>query len=177
MEYKKIDVLEHSREILTGIKGGALLMTEHEGRRNAMTISWGGLTIVWGKTCMEVYVRRSRYSKVLLDATGAFTVSIPHGEFDPKILSYCGSKSGRDGDKIAALGLTPTEAQTNGVAGTRELKINIECRVICAREQTIETLDQWIIDRFYPAGGSSHAMADDYHTVYCGEVVDAYVVE
>ena len=41
----------------------ALLMAEKDGKANGMTISWGGMGVMWGKNVAFVFVRDSRYTK------------------------------------------------------------------------------------------------------------------
>lgn len=54
---------------------------------------------------VSVSVRKSRHSYKPIHATGEFTVNIPRVS-DLEIVKYCGTKSGRDGNKFKALGLT-----------------------------------------------------------------------
>ena len=89
-----------------------------------------------------------------------------------KILSYCGSKSGRDTDKIADLGLTLVEPSVISVPAIKELPLTLECRVIYKRHQDSNAIPQEIKDRFYPAN-----TPDDYHTAYYGEIVAAYIAK
>ena len=102
---RSIDVIEHAGEIMKKVNDAVLLTTKKDGQVNAMTISWGGMAIEWGKPLFITYVRESRFTKEFLDATGEFTVNLPMGEFDKKITAVCGAKSGRDMDKVAELGI------------------------------------------------------------------------
>lgn len=73
---------------------------------NTMTVSWGSLGVLWNKPVATVYVRPQRYTLEFLNREANFSLCT----FDEKYheaLSYCGSHSGRDGDKIKASGLTP----------------------------------------------------------------------
>ena len=81
-----------------------LLAAGDEQQSNAMTIGWGGIGTLWGKTAVTVYVAEMRYTKEFLDRAEYFTVmAFPEDRKD--VLEYMGTKSGRDGDKAAALGL------------------------------------------------------------------------
>ena len=78
---------------------------------NSCTVSWGSLGNIWGHaghSCpiVTVYVHPARYTSEFLRDSDIFTVSF-YPESCRKALSYIGSHSGRDGDKIAAAGLTP----------------------------------------------------------------------
>ena len=77
-----------------------------------MTASWGGLGVMWGKNVAVTVLRPQRYTKEFIDQSESFTLSFYDDTFK-KDLSYLGSVSGRDEDKIAKTRLTPTDA--NGI--------------------------------------------------------------
>lgn len=73
---------------------------------NTMTISWGGLGTLWRRPVATVYVKKNRYTFEFMEQNDYFTVSF-YPEAQRRALSLLGSTSGRDGDKVAAAGLTP----------------------------------------------------------------------
>lgn len=73
---------------------------------NTMTISWGGLGTLWRRPVATVYVKKNRYTFEFMEQSDYFTVSF-YPEEQRRALSLLGSTSGRDGDKVAAAGLTP----------------------------------------------------------------------
>lgn len=97
---------------------------------NSCTVSWGSLGNIWGHaghSCpiVTVYVHPARYTSEFLRDSDIFTVSF-YPESCRKALSYIGSHSGRDGDKIAAAGLTPV---TMGQGVTfREANLTFLCK-------------------------------------------------
>ena len=118
---EKIDVTEYAPTILRELPKGVLLTARAGGRANPMTIGWGTLGVEWGKPLFVAYVRSSRFTYGLIEKSGEFTVSVPMraGEKDhdrriSQILAVCGSKSGRDLDKVAELGLTLVEGEEVG---------------------------------------------------------------
>lgn len=169
-----INPLEHATEILQGVQKGVLLTTKQGDRVNAMTISWGNLGIEWGKPLFTAFVRQHRFTKEFLDATHEFTVNISVGEFDKNIIAVCGSKSGRDMDKIADLGLTLEDSEVVAAPGIRELPLTLECRVRYIQDQDLSALNEEDVEKWYPADESGFR---DYHTVFCGEIVAAYVIK
>lgn len=171
---QKIELFDYASEILKALPTGVLLTTQAGGRPNTMTIGWGTLGIEWGLPIFTVFVRESRYTRRLLDENPEFTINVPHGAVDRKILSFCGTKSGRDVDKFAALGLTPAEPEVIRVPGIRELPLTLECRVIYRQPQPEGLLPPAQLERFYPqdAGG-----ARDLHVAYYGQVVSAYLLD
>ena len=136
------------------------------GRWNTMTVSWGFLGILWNKPCVHVVIRPQRYTREFLDACDTFTVSAFDAPFHGA-LSVLGSHSGRDGDKVAAAGLTPMA--TPGVAAPtfQEARLTFACRkrfrqpMDPASFLDPETLSTWYPDR-------------DYHIEYIGEILAAY---
>lgn len=171
---RMIDPLEHATEILQGVQKGVLLTTKHGDRVNSMTISWGTLGIEWGKPLFTAFVRQHRFTKEFLEATGEFSVNIPVGEFDKNIIALCGSKSGRNMDKIAELGLTLEDPEVVATPGIRELPLTLECKIRYVQDQDLRSLDPGDIERWYPTDETGFR---DFHTVFCGEIVAAYVIE
>ena len=169
-----IDPFDYAGEFAKNMGRGILLTTKANDRVNTMTIGWATLGIQWGKPICIVFVRQSRHTKPMLDETGEFTVNIPLGEFDKNILSICGTKSGRDMDKIAQLGLTLEEGQTVDVPGIQELPLTLECKVIYKQKQDLSAIPENILNRYYPADETGF---QDYHYAYYGEIVNAYLIE
>lgn len=182
---EKIDVWEQAPRILGVLKRGVLLTTAAEGKVNAMTIGWGTLGIEWGKPVFVAYVRTSRHTHELLDKAGEFTVNVPLATGDAEkdarvreILATCGSKSGRDLDKVAACGLTLVDGEEVGVPAVAELPLTLECRVIYRRDQDVSLLPDALREHNYPeAKGPEAPLANRcLHTEYYGQIVSAYVL-
>lgn len=169
---KKINVFDYAGQICESMKSGILLTTRNENTLNTMTIGWGSIGIEWGKPVFTAYVRDSRYTREFLDKWGEFTVNIPMRQIDKKIISFCGTKSGREVDKFQELGLTREEPEVISVPGIRELPLTLECRVLFRNVQDESRLPEEIQSRFYSA-----INAKDYHIAYYGEIVSAYIIE
>ena len=86
-------------------KEWALLTAGNKQESNTMTISWGGVGVLWGKNVVYVFVRDSRYTKKLIDAGDFFSLTFVSDQYR-NALNYCGSHSGRNEDKIANAGLS-----------------------------------------------------------------------
>ena len=166
---KIIDAFDYAGDICKAMKKGILLTTKVDDVVNTMTIGWGTMGIEWGRPMFVAYVRESRYTHEMIEKCGEFTVNIPIGSVDTKILSVCGTKSGRDMDKIKELGLTLVEPENISVPGIKELPLTLECKVLYRMEQTLDTIPQDIIDKYYPNG--------DFHYAYYGQIVGAYIAE
>lgn len=171
---KEINVWDYAGHIAQKMSKGILLTTKADGKVNSMVIGWGMLGIEWGKPVFIAYVRQSRYTKELLDKNGEFTVNIPLESLDKEILSVCGTKSGRDMDKIAQLGLTEVSGQSVSVPALKELPLTLECKVIYKQDQVLGDIDAQSKARYYAPGTANEG---DYHTAYYGEITQAYIVE
>ena len=176
---REIEVFDYAGEIMKGVKAGVLLTTKVEDKVNTMTISWGTLGIEWNKPIFTVFVRGNRFTKEQLDKNPQFTINIPVGEFDKNILGVCGTKSGRNVDKISELNLTLEESNNISVPGIKELPLTLECRVIYKQEQDKNAITEENKKTFYPqdVDSSYHGANNDFHTAYYGEIIGAYIIE
>ena len=171
---KEVNVWDYAGQIMEHINSGILLTTKADGQVDTMTIGWGTIGVQWGKPIFIVFVRESRYTKQLLDKNGEFTVNVPLGQVDKNILQVCGTKSGRDMDKIGALGLTLEEGETVSVPAIKQLPLTLECKVIYKQDQEPSAIFPEYDARYYAKGTRNEG---DYHTAYYGEITAAYIVE
>lgn len=176
---KEINAFDYAREIVSAIGKGILLTTKSGEKVNTMTIGWGTLGVEWGRPIFTAFVREGRFTRRMLDESMEFTVNVPLGEIDRNILGYCGTKSGRDTDKISALGLTLEASEAVGAPGIKELPLTLECKVIYRQLQDRTAIPEDIRARNYPEDkDSSNPGANrDYHIAYYGEIVKAYIIE
>lgn len=109
----------------------------------------------------------------MLDATGEFTISVPDKNTDPQILSYCGTRSGKDTDKIQNLHLTLVEPEQIHAPAIKELPLTLECQVLYSQDQEFDRLPEAIQKRYYPAQAKDQ---HDVHTMYIAKIVKAYQI-
>ena len=166
--YKKIDLYEHMNKIIKELSAGVLLTTKKDGKVNTMTIAWGAVGIEWEKPLFIALVRESRHTFSMLES-GEFTVNIPVDGSAKKTLGYCGTKSGRDTDKIADMGLTLVDGLKVSVPAIKELPLTLECKILYQQKQNEAAIPEEIRQRMYADG--------DYHTMFYGEIVEAYILE
>jgi len=146
-------------------KGGLLLVSlDEKGKANPMTVGWGTIGSVWGKPMWLVLVRPSRYTYPCIEQTGDFTVNVPPPDLAEAVL-HCGTVSGRDEDKLAALGLTASGSRTVNSPVIDQCLIHYECRVVHANDIVPGNLASEIQTGAYTSG--------DYHRVYWGEILAA----
>lgn len=143
-----------------------LLAAGNKEKSNAMTIGWGGIGTLWGRTALTVYVAEKRYTKQFMDKAEYFTV-MAFGPEHAEVLRYMGTKSGRDGDKAKALGLH-TAYTANGTPYYTEATMVIECKIMYAAPFNPDGFKSDVPKNMYrnfPAG---------IHSMYIGEVVGAW---
>ncbi|MEN6369795.1 MAG: flavin reductase family protein [Thermotogota bacterium] len=151
--------------------GGAFLVSiDTSGRPNPMTIGWAQVGIVWGRSILTVYVRKSRYTHSCIRSAKSFTVSVPRAGGFSAELALCGSKSGRELDKMRAAGLVALPGRSVDTPVVGGCALYYECRVVARTQQELPDFEAGdIVERFYPKG--------DSHLAVCGEILSAYVVD
>ncbi len=126
---------------------------------NTMTANWGSMGYLWHKPVIFIFVRPHRYTFEFIENSEYFTCSFFDEKYRSK-LSFCGTYSGRDCDKIAETGITPFKT-INGI-GFEEARIVIECRKIYAQD----LLSECFIDNSFKV----HYPENDFHRMYIGEI-------
>lgn len=170
---KIVDAFDYAGHICKAYKPGILITAKVGDKVNPMTIGWGTMGVEWGRPIFVAYVRESRFTRQMLDESREFTVNIPMGEVDKNILAVCGTKSGRDMDKIAELGLHLEKSEQVAAPGIRELPLTLECKVLYRLEQPTFTIPQDIQDRYYPVDDKGQ---QDFHYAYFAQIVNAYLI-
>ncbi len=132
---------------------------------NMMTASWGGLGVLWNKNVSYIVIRPSRHTFGFIEKSGFYTISFLGGEHR-KTLNFCGSKSGRDVDKMHVDGLSPV----NGPSGTvyfSEARLVLVCKKIYFQDLDPAHFLDPAIESNYPD--------KDYHRMYVGEIAHCLV--
>lgn len=179
---REINPLDYANDILKSLPKGVILTSEAEDCVNAMTIGWGTIGIEWGIPIFTAYVRTGRFTHELIERTGEFTICVPYGEkFSKeaaKAVGFCGSRTGRDVDKLAKAGVHLVEADTVRPPAIKELPLTLECRVVFSQEQSIKNISSRF-KKFYPEGVDSANVGcnEDPHVAYYGEILKAYIIE
>lgn len=147
-------------------KHALLLAAGDSASSNAMTIGWGGIGTLWGRTALTVYVAEKRYTKQFMDQAQYFTVMAFDKEH-ANVLQYMGSKSGRDTDKARDMNLH-TAFTANGTPYYTEAQMVVECRIMYAAPFDPQHFKDSVPKRMYSNFSAG------IHTMYIGEVVGAW---
>lgn len=143
-------------------KEWALVTAGDKVKQNTMTISWGGMGVLWGKNVVYVFVRDSRYTKEFIDNGNFFSLTFLGNEYRDA-LNFCGSHSGRDCDKISKAGLTV--GNKIGIPYIDEGNLVFLCEKLSAtRIEPDSFLTKDIEKKWYADG--------DLHTMYIAEIIE-----
>lgn len=149
------------------------LITASDGEKwNTMTASWGTLGVLWGRPVAMVFVRDSRYTYEFMEKAEGFTCSF-FGPNRKETLKYCGSKSGRNTDKIKDTELMPViiEAPDGHSERITFSDANMVFSCTIAAKMPFHP-DQFVLKKEIEASYPEK----DYHTVYIG-FIDRILVQ
>lgn len=168
---RKFDVKELNDNVFETIGKEWLLVTAgSKDKMNMMTASWGCLGWLWNKPVAVVFIRPERFTHELIEENEYMTLSfLGHSEEARKIYNFCGTKSGRNLDKVQATGLTPVSLESGNVA-YEQARLTLECRKLYKDSMTAEKfIDQDLLPWYGAKGG--------FHDVYVMEITHAYAAE
>ena len=142
-----------------------LVCAGNRDKSNALTIGWGALGTLWGHSTntVTVYVAEKRYTHEFMENSDYFTIMTFK---DQNVLRYMGIRSGRNGDKAAALGLHVAYTE-NGTPYYEEAECVIECKKMYTQEFDPANFNDEVPRNFYDGFSAG------YHTLYIGKVVKA----
>lgn len=158
---KEINVRELKDNFVKMISNDwALLTAGKSDDFNTMTVSWGGIGELWNKDVCFVFVRPQRYTYEFMEKNDYFSLSFFGGEYK-KELGICGSKSGRDIDKIAETGFIPVDL--GEAVGFEQAKVTVVLKKLAYQDMKPDGfLDETIMKNY---------VNNDFHRVYVGEIV------
>ena len=134
---------------------------EKSGEIGTMTASWGCFGELWNKPVFICYIRPQRNTYGL--AANAERLSLCF--FDEKYrdqLKFCGTKSGRNTDKVKETGLTPAFTE-DGVPYFEEARLVLVCKKLYAQDLNESSIIEEAV--------KSNYNGDDYHRMYVSEIV------
>lgn len=140
-QYDRIEASDLPDNVFDLIGKQWMLVTAgNKNSYNTMTASWGGFTYVWERPATIAYIRDSRYTYGFLQQEESFTLSFFTEQYRGA-LRICGTKSGRDTDKVKEAGLTPIETPA-GLMSFGEARMIIECKKILVQELDYSNLTE-----------------------------------
>ncbi len=158
--FKSIDpeVINDNPFTLIG-KDWMLITAGTKGSFNTMTGAWGGLGVLWERKICFCVIRPTRYTYEFMERSPFYTITFLEGQHRD-VLKYCGTKSGRDVNKVAETGLTPIFDKN--VVYFAEGRLVLVCRKLYYQDLMPDHFLDPVIEEFYPL--------KDYHRMYVGEI-------
>ena len=160
--FLEIDIRDVKKNLTKAISDEWMLISAGDAHKsNMMTASWGLTGELWFRDVAVCFIRPQRYTLEFVEQNDTFALSF-FGTGEKQALSLCGSKSGREVDKIKETGLTPV--YSDGTVYYEQAKLVLICKRIAVSEVTPQNiLDKTVLERCYPE--------KDYHKVFVGEIV------
>jgi flavin reductase (DIM6/NTAB) family NADH-FMN oxidoreductase RutF len=167
-KFKEIKPEELDKNVFQLIgKDWMLITAEKDNKVNTMTASWGGFGVMFNKNVVSIVLRPQRYTKEFVDSSDTFSLTFLDESFR-KQLSYLGTTSGRDEDKISKSNLTVNHLDNTPYF--EEGNLIIICKKIYAQTLNPDCFIASELDeKWYPQ--------KDYHTFYMAEIEKILVKE
>lgn len=165
---KRIDPYHADESVFRLLDKDWMLITAgNAGHFNTMTASWGGFGILWNQPVAYIFVRPSRFTFQFLEQYECFTLCF-FGPDYRDILNFCGSRSGKDTDKIAETGLIPVET-AKGNIWFQDARLVFECTKLYFQDLQPGNFLHSKIESNYPL--------KDYHRMYIGKIENSWIKE
>lgn len=163
----KIDPKQIDENVIRLIGSQWMLVTAgNPAHFNTMTASWGGLGFLWNRPVAFVFIRPQRYTFPFAEENSGLTLSF-FGEEYRDALKICGSRSGRDTDKVAEAGLTCLELLRAGMSLSVRRRWCWSAASFTPKCSGPEAFAlPGILEQWYPTG--------DLHKMYVVEIVNVW---
>lgn len=146
----------------------ALVTSGNKDSFNTMTVSWGGVGIMWGKPSAFTFIRPQRYTFEFTEKNEYYTMCFFDEKYS-KALQFCGSKSGRDYDKVKETGLTSAFTE-DGIPYFEEAKLVLVCKKAYSQFLTEESFeDKTNVSKWYEQ--------KDFHKMYISEIKEVMIAD
>ena len=166
--YVKIAPTEIPGNIIERVSEEWMLITSgNKESYNTMTAGWGGLGTLWSTPVAFMAVNNTRYTYEFLQKNDIYTLTFFDGE-QKEAMTYLGSHSGRDGDKVAQSGLTPMETPLGSMSFGQGTMI-LECRKMYENKLDPKSIFDDQIAAGYLKNDGQH------HVLFFGEIVNVWV--
>lgn len=178
---RKIEIKDLNDNFFEAIGKEWMLVTAGDKDNfNLMTASWGGIGWLWNKPVAFVFIRPERHTFQFSEQSERMTLSFLGMDKEAReIYKVCGSKSGRDINKVEAceLKVVPTEQGDVTYDGAR---LTLVGRKLYADDlkpecfMNADTREKW----YRSTGNDSNAdkgITNGYHKMYVIEITEAYM--
>ena len=160
-EFIKIDFQTLEINVFTKLDKEWMLITAgDQSSFNTMTASWGGFGILWHKNVCFCFIRPTRHTFQFIEKYRHFTLSFFPEKYRDA-LNICGSKSGRDSNKVAEAKLSPQRDESGSIY-FKEANLVFSCEKIYYQDL--------LPQHFLAPDINTHYPLKDFHRMYVGEI-------
>ena len=170
-KYEKLQPSDLSDNVIKLIGKGWMLVTAGKKESyNTMTASWGGIGYIWERPSSFIFIRESRYTYQFLQQEESYTLSFFSDDYK-NALKICGTRSGRDTDKVKEAGLTFLETPS-GLISFEEARMIIECK-----KMLVQPLDYSNLTEAYKTKIMEETYNDEpvKHQQFISEIINIWV--
>ena len=121
--------------------------------------------VLWRKPVVNIYIRPTRFTYDFTEKYPLFTLCF-FDESYRKVLSYCGTHSGRDTDKVKSCNLTPLISEYGSIY-FQEARLVFECKKLYYSDLNPVRFSDNSIKDHYPL--------EDYHRYYTAEILNCFI--
>lgn len=178
---RKIDVRELKDNFFEAIGKEWMLVTAGTTDHfNLMTASWGGIGWLWNKPVAFVFIRPERYTFEFAEQSDCMTLSfLGMSKEAREIYKICGTKSGRDMNKVESCGLSVEATEQGGVA-YQQARLTLVGRKLYADDLKPDGfVDTELLGRWYSSSEEAKKLdsgiTNGLHKMYVIEITGAYV--
>lgn len=164
--FKEISTYKIEENVIDLIAKQWMLITAgNKDSYNTMTAAWGGFGFLWNTPVAYIFIRPQRFTFEFAENNDDFTLSFFEKKYK-NILSYCGTHSGKEVDKVKETGLTVKQTDAGNIY-FEEAKLVVECKKLYYHDVNPENFNDRLINRNYPN--------KDYHRMYIGKVMKCWI--
>ncbi len=170
---KKIELSQLTENFFNAIgKEWMIVCAGTPDRFNMMTASWGGIGWLWNKPVAFVFIRPERHTFEFTEKEELMTLSfLGHTEEARAIYNLCGSKSGRDMNKMTESGLIPVALSNEKCVGFEQARFTMVCKKLYADDLKPEAfIEKSLCESWYGSKGG-------FHKMYVVEITEAFIEE
>ena len=160
---KELDLSLYNKNFFDEIdkKWGIVVSGNKDISCNGMTVSWGGIGVIWNKKVCYLFVRKSRYTHEFMEKTDSVSISFLSDNYKKEKIFF-GRNSGRDCDKFKETGLHAGFDPDLNMYIISEARRVLKCKKIYSIDLEFNDLPEEIKKMNYKD--------DDIHTMYICEV-------
>ncbi len=128
---------------------------------NAMTVSWGGIGILWNRPVCYIFIRHSRNTYNFIEKTDSVSISFLNEEYKDELIKF-GRLSGKDVDKFKDSRLHPSLDVDMNEYFIAEAEQVLKCKKLYGIDLSLDNLPLEIKEEAYKNG--------DIHKMYVLEI-------